>query len=270
MKILSWNVAGIRACLKRGSLQFLQEGEWDVICFQETKATKEEVEKCIPETLAKVYPYRYWHSTKAIPGFQRKGLSGTAIWSKVAPKTVISPDFDNEGRVIALEYLNWNLITVYTPNSQGLNTDRNLYRVDQWDIQFRDFINQFEKQTIVCGDFNVACEDIDVEKPIEYRNKCAGFLDNERVNFVKLLEDGWVDIFRETHPGEKNCYTYWNQRIPAKRKYNLGWRIDYFLVSKKLIPRIISSQIHPDIFGSDHCPISLSLKSLDRKLKVIK
>ena len=267
MKILSWNVAGIRACIKRGSLDFLKKGEWDIVCFQETKAEASEV--LVPDALMELYPYRYWRSSLGIK--QRKGLSGTAIWSKTpALRELDPPEFDVEGRVTALEFKKWILVTVYTPNSQQLGCERHTYRVTEWDPGFRSYLHFLNrnKPTVVCGDFNVAHSDVDVDKPEEYRNVCAGFLDDERLNFHALTQDGWTDSFRELHPGNPECYTYWNQMIPAKRKKNRGWRIDYFLVPKAFRRRILKADIHPQIFGSDHCPISLVIE-LRRQLRLV-
>lgn len=256
MKVLCWNVAGIRACLKRGSLDFLGEGEWDIVCFQETKAEESQVE--IPEALANMYPYRYWRSSLGVR--QRKGLSGTSIWTKKkAVREIAPPEFDVEGRTTTLEFRSWILVTVYTPNSQGPGTERHNHRVTEWDPVFREFVQGLNKRkpTIICGDFNVAHRNIDVEKPLEYKNVCAGFLDDERVNFNSLLEAGWVDSFREMHPDALEAYTFWDQKIPQKRKLNRGWRIDYFLVPPKLMKRVLSSVIIPFVMGSDHCPIGL-------------
>lgn len=256
MKILSWNIAGIRAALKRGSLNFLQEGENDIVCFQETKAEREEVKGL--EALSEVYPFQVWHSTKGTT--QRKGLSGTAIWSKIPPLAEIPiPEFDTEGRLTAVEFPKFNLVTVYTPNSQSPNSKRFQYRVEYWDIMFRDFIVMLEstKPTIICGDFNVAHEPIDVHQP-EKKEKCAGFLLEERQNFQRHLDIGFVDTFRQFNQEPKQ-YTYWNQKIPAFRSRNIGWRIDYFLASHNLLPVIKESAIHPAITGSDHCPIRCTL-----------
>jgi exodeoxyribonuclease-3 len=267
VKILCWNVAGIRACIKKGALDFLEDGEYDIICFQETKAEEHQVN--VPNKLAEHYPYRYWRSTQGIT--QRKGLSGTAIWSKLKPiKDIDPPAIDAEGRVTTLEFPNWNLVTVYTPNSQGPTSERHIYRVGVWDEHFRDYVKNLEenKPTIICGDFNVGKEDIDVYKPDEWRNKCAGFLDDERENFNLLLDEGWIDTFRLFNLNKPNCYTYWDQKLPYLRKTNRGWRIDYFLVPSKLETKIVNSKIHPEIMGSDHCPISLEIRK--RKFNVIK
>ncbi len=264
MKVLCWNVAGIRACLKRGSLDFLAEGEWDIVCFQETKAEESQVD--IPEALASMYPHRYWRSSQGVR--QRKGLSGTSIWAKKKPlREIEPPEFDVEGRTTTLEFRSWILVTVYTPNSQGPGTERHAHRVAEWDPAFREYVKRLNerKPTVICGDFNVAHRDIDVEKPLEYRNVCAGFLDDERVNFHSLLEAGWVDSFREMHPDAKEAYTFWDQKIPQKRKLNRGWRIDYFLVPPKLMKRVLSAEISPFVMGSDHCPIGLEFEPRVRK-----
>ena len=228
MKILSWNVAGIRATIKKDHLSFLRHGEYDVVCFQETKATAEQVK--VPNELKVVYPFRFWKSTMGTT--QRKGFSGTAIWSKTEPIAVLDPPaIDEEGRVTAIEFENFIVVTVYTPNSQGPDTDRHLFRVGIWDDHFRDYICELNarKPTIVCGDLNVAHQDIDIHNPDKNRNRGAGFLDDERDNFQQHLNAGFVDAFREKNE-EPNNYTYWDQRMPHLRKTNRGWRIDYFLV----------------------------------------
>ena len=267
MKLFCWNVAGIRARLKKGALDFLGEGEYDVVCFQETKAEEHEV--LVPEQLTKIYPHRYWRSTQGIT--QRKGFSGTSIWSKTKPlRELDPPSIDAEGRVTALEFSTWNLVTVYTPNSQSASSERHIYRVGVWDEHFRNYVKELNKKksTIVCGDFNVARDDIDVYKPDELRNCCAGFLDIERENFEKLLGWDWFDSFRMFHDMEENKFTYWDQTLPYLRRTNRGWRIDYFLVPKKLKNKIVDAQIHPEIMGSDHCPITLKFKSPQKKRKI--
>lgn len=270
MKLLCWNVAGIRACLKRGSLDFLATGDWDVVCFQETKAEESQVE--IPPEIAEAYPYRYWTSSQGVK--QRKGLSGTSIWTRKRPvRRLPTPSFDVEGRITALEFRGLTLVTVYTPNSQGPGTDRHGYRVTEWDHAFRSYVGELDSRrpTVICGDFNVAHQEIDVSKPQEYRNTCAGFLDDERLNFHALLGSGWKDSFRELNPEAVDAYTFWDQKIPAKRKLNRGWRIDYFLVPERLMPRVASSLIHPFILGSDHCPISMEIDTRRprRRLRVV-
>ena len=266
-KILCWNIAGIRASIKKGALDFLSDGEYDIICFQETKAEEEQVK--ISEALSAMYPYRYWRSTQGIT--QRKGLSGTAIWSKKeAVNNIEPPAIDSEGRVTTLEFPEWNLVTVYTPNSQGPHSERHIYRVGVWDEHFRNYINNLNanKPTIVCGDFNVGKDDIDVYKPDEWRNTCAGFLDAERDNFNELLEDGWVDTYRIFYPNQPDKYTFWDQKLPYLRKTNRGWRIDYFLVPSNFKKNVKKADIHPGIMGSDHCPISLEIKQ--KKLRTFK
>ena len=270
VRILCWNVAGIRASIKKGALDYLSDGEYDIICFQETKAEEHQVS--IPEALCAMYPYRYWRSTQGIT--QRKGLSGTSIWSKKeAIKNIDPPAIDSEGRVTALEFPDWNLVTVYTPNSQGPNSERHIYRVAVWDEHFKKYVNDLnhDKTTIICGDFNVGKDDIDVYKPDEWRNTCAGFLDAERDNFNDLLNDGWIDTYRMFYPNEPNKYTYWDQKLPYLRKTNRGWRIDYFLVPYNFKTNIKSANIHPNIMGSDHCPISIEIKSKKqlKKFKII-
>ena len=271
MKIISWNIAGIRAKIKKGHLDFLLGGEYDVICWQETKAEEQQVK--MPEDLAKIYPYRYWRACDGTD--QRKGLSGTSIWSKTKPIREIDPMSlsISEGRITAVEFKNLIVVTVYTPNSQGPGTDRCLYRTCIWDQQFREWVNELNmlKPTVVCGDFNVANEALDVAKPEKWENKVAGFLDIERDNFKALLDTGWIDSYRENNIGAEKKFTYWNQRCPWERKQNIGWRIDYFLVPEKYRSWIKATDIHPDIMGSDHCPTSLEIKPKKKKrLKIVK
>ena len=268
MKILCWNVAGIRAKLKKGYLDFLVKAVHDVVCFQETKAEEQQV--LVPENLAKIYPYRYWQSTQGIT--QRKGFSGTAIWSRTKPIRMIPPPtFDLEGRITAVEFPTWNLVTVYTPNSQYKDSERNQYRTEEWDKNFKEFVDLLneKKSTIICGDFNVARDDIDVYEPEERRDVCAGFLNKERENFDTLLGWKFFDAYRMFHEGEENKFTYWDQTLPYLRRKNRGWRIDYFLIPKSLKKRILNSDIHPEIMGSDHCPITLEFKPIRKKLKIV-
>ena len=262
--ILCWNVAGIRARInnknKTNYLEFLESGEWDIVCFQETKAEEKQVK--IPQKLQEIYPYRKWRSTQGIT--QRKGLSGTSIWSKYEPidSKIPEPEFDLEGRITFMEFEKFVLLTVYTPNSQKPKSERCAYRTEKWDQEFKNYvitINNY-KPIIICGDLNVANEDIDVFKPKEYKNKLAGFLDIERDNFKNLLTSGWSDAFRMFYPGQPDYYSYWDQRVPTKRGNNQGWRIDYFLVPEVLKKNILSSYILTNIIGSDHCPISLTIE----------
>jgi len=264
-RLLSWNVAGLRACIKKNALDFLKDGAFDVVCLQETKAEEHEVN--LPGWMDDMYPHRFWNSTQGIT--QRKGLSGTAIWTKEAPiARVDTPEFDVEGRIVALEFKKFILVTVYTPNSQEIDTERFEFRVDTWDGMFREFISNLEqvKPVLLCGDLNVAHEDRDVHKPDEWRNKSPGFLDAERDNFRDLLAAGYLDTFRMFNQENKQ-YTYWQQTIPVYRKRNIGWRIDYFLASRRLRRYTAGAEIHPEIMGSDHCPISCTLSFPPRKLK---
>ncbi|MHA2082388.1 MAG: exodeoxyribonuclease III [Candidatus Thorarchaeota archaeon] len=264
LNLISWNVAGLRACIRKEALNFLEGSEHDIVCLQETKCEQHEAK--LPRWITDTYPYRFWNSTQGTT--QRKGLSGTAIWSKVEPLTRIeTPDFDTEGRIVALEYKKFILVTVYTPNSQGAESERFGFRVSEWDALFRDFIVMLEqvKPVIVCGDFNVAHEERDVYKPDEWRNKSPGFFDVERENFSALLSQGYVDTFRMFNQEERQ-YTYWQQTIPVYRKRNIGWRIDYFVASNKFTKYVKGASICPDIMGSDHCPVTCTLRFPPKKL----
>tara|TARA_Y100000389_G_scaffold157418_3_gene158547 strand:- start:1644 stop:2414 length:771 start_codon:yes stop_codon:yes gene_type:complete len=256
MKIISWNVAGVRAILKKGKLEEMIINECpDILCLQETKAEEHQV--VIPDNINKIYPYRFWESTKGTT--QRKGLSGTAIWSKIKPiRQYNPPDSDEEGRITTLEFENFILVTVYTPNSQGLESLRLNYRTTHWHNNFKDYINILKqlKPTIICGDFNVAHNNIDVHHP-EKHHKHAGFLKVEREQFQEYLDLGFTDIFRKLNPNDTGKYTYWNILNPKIRENNSGWRIDYFLVSQDT--KINDCQILNKIYGSDHCPISLMI-----------
>ena len=270
MNILSWNVAGIRATIKKGGLDFLLCEEWDIVCFQETKAEEDQVK--LSNDLGNIYPHRYWKSCQGIT--QRKGLNGTSIWSKKKPiREITPPSFDVEGRITVLEYPECILVTVYTPNSQSIKSERHKHRIEEWDVKFLEFVNELNKicPTIICGDLNVARENKDVFAPDKMRNKCAGFIDAERSNFEKYIMEGWVDSYREKYPDKEGAFTYWDQKIVTRRPENLGWRIDYFLVPEKIKKSIKSAEILPEIMGSDHCPITLEieLKKHPRKIKVI-
>lgn len=255
--ILSWNVAGIRACIKKGGLDFLLNSKHHIVCFQETKAEEQQVK--LSDDFKEHYPFRYWNSTQGIT--QRKGLSGTAIWSKIRPIKEIPPmDIDVEGRTTTLEFDDFILLTVYTPNSQKLDSERFIFRTTVWDPHFQEHVKELNKikPVILCGDFNVAYKEIDLHNPKQSRNKNAGFIDDERVEFGKLLNCGFIDCFRTfCEDGEK--YTYWDQRNPLLRVTNKGWRIDYFLSTKELDNKLVDCKIHPEIMGSDHCPSELLL-----------
>lgn len=261
MKILSWNIAGIRASLKRNDFDFLLNSDYDIVCIQETKATRDQGEKAMSKELKEKYIWRSWNSNQGIT--QRKGFSGTSIWSTQIPiKVHDPPEIDKEGRVISIEFEKFIIVNVYTPNSQDILSERCKYRLEIWDDMFREYFNKLNeiKTTIICGDFNVANENIDIwNSSNKQNNNCIGFLDKERTNFKKHLESGFIDAFRYLNINTDN-YTYWDQRMPWLRKQNKGWRIDYFLVAKSLINNVKNCEIHKDIFGSDHCPISINME----------
>ncbi len=260
MKILSWNVNGIRATINNSKLHCLLDNDdgfdFDILCFQETKAEESQVN--VPKVFMDKYPFRYWNATKGIT--QRKGFSGTSIWSSIKPvQMYASPDFDLEGRITAIEYSGVVLICVYVPNSQHLDSDRFSFRTQQWDAAFKGYLHGFKKPVIVCGDFNVVLHDYDHYNIKAKRNKMAGLYDIERSNFKQLIDSGFRDIFRKFHQGHHE-FTYWDQRHPNLRKTNRGWRIDYFLVQSLLVDSIIGSSILANYYGSDHCPITLDVK----------
>ena len=248
MKLFSWNVNGLRACMTKGFADFLAEAAPDVICLQETKMQREQANFEFPGY------EEYWNSA------ERKGYSGTAIFTKVKPLSVKyglgQAEHDTEGRVITLEFPNFYLVTVYTPNSKD-----GLLRLDYrmvWEDVFREYLQKLdtEKPVVVCGDLNVAAEEIDLKNPKTNR-KNAGFTDEERGKFRELKAAGFTDTFRYLHPEEVK-YSWWSYRFRAREK-NSGWRIDYFMVSDRLAEKVQSAEIHNDIFGSDHCPVSINL-----------
>ena len=256
MKIISWNVAGLRAMLKRENLINLINSESpDILCLQETKAAEQQVD--LPEVIKATYPYRFWESTKGTT--QRKGLSGTTIWCKTKPiRQYNPPECDEEGRVTTLEFDNFIIMCVYTPNSQNLTSHRLTYRTTEWHNSFKEYITALKilKPTIICGDLNVANENIDIHQP-ERHHKYAGFLPIERQQFKEYLSIGYRDEFRKYYPTTPKRYTYWNQLNPKIRENNSGWRIDYFLTSDTLETK--KCEILDNIYGSDHCPIYLEL-----------
>ena len=264
MKIVSWNVAGLRAMLKKSSFEeyiFGEQGNIDILCLQETKAQENQVQ--LNEKIIEKYPYRYWNSTKGIT--QRKGLSGVCIWSTSQPiKVLENPEWDEEGRIFALEFQDFVLINVYVPNSQKFEGNRYYFR-EKWNYQFSQYITDFiseylDKDIIICGDMNVAHLDIDICNPKQKRNKVPGFFDNERADFSNLLNNNkLVDIYRIIHKGEQKS-TYWSNFLKSERSKNNGWGIDYFLCSPSIIESKVSScKILMEILGSDHCPIELIL-----------
>ncbi len=261
MKIVSWNVSGLRACLEKGFLDFFNEADADIFCVQETKMQKGQADIVLPGY------YDYWNS--AI----KKGYSGTAVFTKIKPVSVSYglgiAEHDNEGRVITLEFESFYLVNVYTPNSQ-----RELARLDyrmKWENDFRSYIKQIDKikPVIICGDLNVAHSEIDLKNPNTNR-KNAGFTDEERKQLSHLLHEGFVDTFRYFYPDRKGAYTWWSYMYNA-RANNAGWRIDYFLASRQIINNVVSSEIFDTINGSDHCPIQLEIKeSLMKDIELIK
>ena len=251
MKLVSWNVNGLRACMGKGFSDFLEREAPEVICLQETKMQKEQADFDFPGY------YEYWNSA-----VNRKGYSGTAVFSRKEPLEVTwgmgLPEFDEEGRVIAARYQDFTLVTVYTPNSQ-----RDLVRIDYrmaFEDAFRDYLARLREQqpVIVCGDMNVAHRPIDL-KNAKSNVGNAGFSYEERGKFSELLASGFVDTFRHFYPDLEGAYSWWSYMFNA-RKNNAGWRIDYFLADERLIPRLEDSRILSEVEGSDHCPVELVLK----------
>lgn len=249
MKFVSWNVNGLRACVQKGFLEFFKEANADFFCLQETKLQADQISLDLPGY------YQYWNYA------EKKGYSGTAIFTKEAPISIQQgigvTEMDTEGRVITLEFDTFYLVTCYTPNSQRELT-RLPYRL-QWEATFAEYLCKLDskKPVILCGDLNVAHKEIDLKNPSSNRQS-AGFTDEERSAFSALLERGFTDTFRYLHPDLTGAYSWWSYMFQA-RKNNAGWRIDYFVVSDRLREKIISANIHSDVMGSDHCPVSLEL-----------
>ncbi len=249
MKFISWNVNGLRACIQKGFLDFFNRINADFFCLQETKLQAGQLELDLPGY------EQYWCYA------EKKGYSGTAVFTKHTPLSVRYglgvPELDTEGRLITLEYQEFFLVTCYTPNAQ-----RELARIDhriRWEDAFRSYLNTLDarKPVILCGDLNVAHQEIDLKNPGPNRGS-AGFSDRERAAFSKLLESGFTDTFRHLNPTATGCYTWWSYMFNA-RKNNAGWRIDYFLVSDRLKDAVYGTPIHADVLGSDHCPVELQL-----------
>lgn len=249
MRLISWNVNGLRACVQKGFLDFFRNVDADCFCLQETKLQPGQIDLDLPGY------EQHWYSA------EKKGYSGTALFTKQQPLNVTNgigvPDLDNEGRVITAEYPAFLLVTCYTPNAQ-----RGLARLDhrmRWDEAFRAYLTELDqrKPVIVCGDLNVAHKEIDLKNPGSNRGN-AGFSDEERESFTKLLEAGFTDTFRFRNPDAVGCYTWWSYMYKA-RQNNAGWRIDYFLVSDRLRDKINATPIYHEILGSDHCPIGLEI-----------
>lgn len=249
MKLISWNVNGLRACMKKGFEDFFKEVDADIFCVQETKLQEEQIDFC-PEGYE-----CYWNYA------ERKGYSGTAVFTKKKPLEVIFgigiDEHDHEGRVITLEYEDFYFVTVYTPNSQS-ELARLSYRM-RWEDAFRDYLKELDahKPVIVTGDMNVAHEEIDLKNPKTNR-KNAGFTDEERDKFSELLAAGFVDSFRYFYPDKTDAYSWWSYRFKAREK-NAGWRIDYFVVSDRLKEQMKDALIYKEVMGSDHCPVGLEI-----------
>tara|TARA_B110000444_G_C18656299_1_gene508552 strand:+ start:102 stop:863 length:762 start_codon:yes stop_codon:yes gene_type:complete len=252
MKIISWNVNGIRAVLKKNFMEFMNEYNPDIICLQETKASEEQVDLKLEN-----YPYKYWNSAV------KKGYSGTAIFSKYAPVSVENDlkieKHDMEGRVITFELNNYYLITVYTPNSKR-DLSRLNYRNKEWDVDFLNYLKKLEekKPVVFCGDLNVAHNEIDLKNP-KTNKKNAGFTLEEREGFNNLMDSGFVDTFRMFN-SEEGHYTWWSYMFNARAR-NIGWRIDYFCASNIIKNKIRKSIILPEVLGSDHAPILIEIKN---------
>ncbi len=250
MKFVSWNVNGLRACLKKDFIASFTALDADAFCLQETKMQPEQAELTLPGYQL------FWNSA------EKKGYSGTAIFTRVPPLSVSYDIGDEahvgEGRSITLEFERFYLVTVYTPNAQS-ELRRLPYRM-AWEDAFRAYLMELDarKPVIVCGDMNVAHEEIDLKNP-KSNHENPGFSDEEREKFSLLLSSGFTDTFRFLHPALSGAYSWWSYRFHA-RENNAGWRIDYFLVSDRLQEQIVSAAIHPDIYGSDHCPVSLEIK----------
>ena len=250
MKLITWNVNGLRACLGKGFLEFFQRMEADAFCIQETKLQPHQIELDLPGY------HIYWNSA------EKKGYSGTALITRTEPLSVTYgigiPEHDTEGRVITAEYEDFYLVCCYTPNAQN-ELARIDYRMD-WEDAFRSYLMALDQQkpVVLCGDLNVAHQEIDLKNPKTNRGN-AGFSDQEREKMTALLSSGFADTFRALYPDKTGAYTWWSYRFNA-RKNNAGWRIDYFIVSERLLPRVKDQIIHADVTGSDHCPVELDLE----------
>ncbi len=254
MKFVSWNVNGLRACLGKGFLDSVRSLNPDALCLQEIKMFAGQAEIDLPEYT------EYWNSA------ERAGYSGTAVFTKTPPLSVAYgigvEEHDHEGRVITLEFDSFYLVTVYTPNAKQ-ELERLDYRM-VWEDAFRAYLKGLDekKPVVVCGDMNVAHEEIDLKNPKTNRGN-AGFTDEERGKMTELLAAGFCDTYRTLHPDETG-YSWWSYRFHAREK-NVGWRIDYFLVSERLMPQVKAAAIHPEIFGSDHCPVSVEIDLAEDK-----
>lgn len=250
MKLISWNVNGLRACVQKGFLDIFRELDADFFCVQETKLQQGQISLDLPDGY-----YSYWNYA------EKKGYSGTAVFTRHKPQKAIygigKEQHDKEGRVTTLEYDAYYLVTCYTPNSQN-ELARLSYRME-WEDAFLAYLDGLKekKPVIICGDLNVAHQEIDLKNPKTNR-KSAGFTDEEREKFSTVLSHGYIDTFRYFYPGKEQVYSWWSYRFRAREK-NAGWRIDYFLVSDDLKEKLTDAKIHTDILGSDHCPVELEI-----------
>lgn len=248
MKFISWNVNGLRACMQKGFPDFFKAADADFFCVQETKLQDGQIELELPGY------YQYWNYA------EKKGYSGTAIFAKKEPISVTYgigiEEHDHEGRVITLEYNTFYLVTCYTPNSQN-ELARLSYRM-KWEEDFLSYLVSLDqkKPLLLCGDLNVAHQEIDLKNPKPNR-KNAGFTDEEREKLTRLLDAGFTDTFRHFYPDTEGIYSWWSYRFKAREK-NAGWRIDYFITSKRLDEKLADAKIHTEVFGSDHCPVELT------------
>ncbi len=251
MKIISWNINGIKSIWKKGFKNFVKSYNPDILCIQELKSSTDELKNF------EIKPYNFFFKCS-----ERKGYAGVAVYTKLKPKSVKYgiglKEYDKEGRLITLEFSDFYLVTVYAPNS-GNGLVRLKYRA-KWDRIFSKYIQRLDKikPVIVTGDFNVAHTEIDLARPKQNYNKSAGYTQTEIDGFTKLLDNRFIDTFRHFHP-DKIAYSYWSYRFNARSK-NIGWRIDYFLVSKRLLTKTKASEILAKIKGSDHCPLMLNIK----------
>ena len=251
MKYVSWNVNGLRACVTKGFVDSVISLDADAICIQETKLQEGQIDLALPGY------HQYWNYA------EKKGYSGTAIFTKQEPLSVAYgigiEEHDHEGRVITLEFEDWYLVTCYTPNSQN-ELKRLDYRMT-WEDDFRAYLQKLDevKPVILCGDLNVAHKEIDLKNPKTNR-KNAGFTDEERDKMTTLLNSGFTDTVRHFYPEQEGIYSWWSYRFKAREK-NAGWRIDYFLTSERLNDKLVNATIETEIFGSDHCPVTLEIQS---------
>lgn len=253
MKLISWNVNGLRACVNKGFYDYFKEANADIFCLQETKLQEGQIEM----EIGKEY-HQYWNYA------EKKGYSGTAIFTRMEPLSVrygLEEDHEPEGRIITLEFHDFYLVTVYTPNAK-----RDLSRLDyrlEWEDRFRNYLLQLDakKPVLVCGDLNVAHQEIDLKNAKSNRNN-SGFTPEEREKMTSLLAAGFVDTYRYFYPDQTDAYTWWSF-MPKVRERNIGWRIDYFLASERLAPSLLGAGIDSQVMGSDHCPVVLELGKIE-------